>query len=39
VKDCTGCNLPHRKENYEWMMEKCSELVEMCRRPELGTGE
>ncbi len=27
VKDCSGCLLPHRRENYEMICRKAGELV------------
>ena len=27
VKDCTGCTLPHRRENFGYVMDKARELV------------
>ena len=26
IKDCTGCNIPHRRENYEYIVEKFKKL-------------
>ena len=32
VKDCSLCTLPHRRENYEVITEKCSRLLEELHR-------
>lgn len=34
VKDCTNCIKPHKKENYEAVIEKLKLVVEMTRRKE-----
>ena len=33
IKDCTGCMKPHRRENYEKMMEKMKLVVELAKKP------
>ncbi len=32
VKDCSGCVRPHRRENYEKIMEKMAEVMEIAKR-------
>lgn len=32
VKDCTNCIVPHKRENYEYMIDKAAELVELVRK-------
>ena len=32
IKDCSACLVPHRKENYERILEKFSELAELARK-------
>lgn len=32
IKDCTGCILPHKKENYEYIVEKFGEISEIARQ-------
>lgn len=32
IKDCTGCILPHKKENYEYVVEKFGEISEIARQ-------
>ncbi len=27
IKDCSGCLVPHKKQNYEFMIHKAAELV------------
>lgn len=34
VKDCTNCIKPHKKENYEAVIEKLKLVIEMTRRKE-----
>ena len=29
IKDCSGCLIPHRRENYEKVMEKMGEVIEV----------
>ena len=36
VKDCSGCQRPHRRENYGKIMEKIPQLLELAKKkPEL----
>ena len=32
VKDCSGCLIPHRRENYEKICEKMSDVVDLVKR-------
>lgn len=32
VKDCSGCILPHTAEGYDYIVDKCGELIEMVKR-------
>lgn len=32
VKDCTGCIIPHKKENYEYIVEKFGEISKIARQ-------
>ena len=32
IKDCSGCLLPHRRENFGYMMEKMKLILEMARK-------
>lgn len=32
IKDCSECLLPHKKDSYEYICGKCSEIVEMVKR-------
>lgn len=32
IKDCSNCKLPHKKENYDYIMNKFGEIVELTRR-------
>lgn len=36
LKDCSGCLYPHRRENYDEIMDKCARLMEMTRRKSEG---
>ena len=33
VKDCTNCLRPHRRENYEKIMDKMALVLEMAKKP------
>ena len=33
IKDCSNCLRPHRRENYEKIMEKMPELLELAKKP------
>lgn len=32
IKDCTGCIIPHKKENYEYIVEKFGEISKIARQ-------
>lgn len=32
VKDCTNCTLPHERKNYDYVIGKFSEIVEITKR-------
>lgn len=31
VKDCTDCTLPHKKENYEYIISKYKDILEIAK--------
>lgn len=33
IKDCSGCTKPHRRENYDKIMEKMAQVMELAKRP------
>ena len=33
IKDCSGCLIPHRRENYEKVMEKMGAVIELAKKP------
>ena len=33
IKDCSGCLKPHRRGNYDSIMEKMPELLELAKKP------
>ena len=32
IKDCSDCLVPHRKKNYEYIMSKFMDIVEVARK-------
>ena len=32
IKDCSDCLVPHKKKNYEYIMSKFDEIVEVARK-------
>ena len=32
IKDCSNCRIPHRKENYDRIMEKMGEVMKLARK-------
>lgn len=32
IKDCSGCTVPHRKKNYDYMIEKSKQVIEKFRK-------
>ena len=33
IKDCSVCLIPHRRENYERIMEKMKAVIELAKKP------
>ena len=33
IKDCSGCLIPHRRENYDLIMEKMKAVIELAKKP------
>ena len=34
IKDCSACLIPHRRENYDRIMEKMKAVIELAKRQE-----
>ena len=34
IKDCSGCLIPHRRENYERVLEKMQGILELAKKRE-----
>ena len=34
IKDCSGCLIPHRRENYGKIMEKMNQVIELAKKKE-----
>ena len=34
VKDCSGCTIPHRKENYGWITEHFQQILRLIQQKE-----
>ncbi|MFA0816507.1 MAG: cysteine-rich small domain-containing protein [Anaerofustis sp.] len=34
IKDCTYCTIPHRKENYDSIVDKTKLLIDLARKKE-----
>lgn len=32
IKDCSGCRIPHRRENYNLICEKMEQVIELVRQ-------
>ncbi len=32
IKDCSGCLVPHKKENYERIVRSCAGIVEIAKK-------
>jgi len=32
IKDCSGCMIPHRRENYDRIMEHIPEVMELAKK-------
>lgn len=33
IKDCSGCLIPHRRENYERIMAKMEQIIALAKKP------
>ena len=33
IKDCSGCLIPHRSENYELIMTKMEQVIALAKKP------
>ena len=33
IKDCSGCLIPHRRENYDKIMAKMGAVIELAKKP------
>lgn len=34
IKDCSACLIPHRRENYDRIMEKMKAIIELAKKKE-----
>ena len=34
IKDCSSCLIPHRRDNYEKIMEKMAAVIELAKKKE-----
>ena len=34
IKDCSGCLIPHKRENYDKIMKKMSAVIELAKKKE-----
>ena len=34
IKDCSACLIPHRRENYDLVMERMKEIIALAKRQE-----
>ena len=32
IKNCTGCTIPHRRENFDYIMKKMPLILEMAKK-------
>jgi len=32
VKDCSNCQVPHKRKNYAYIMDKFSEIIEVAKK-------
>lgn len=32
IKDCSNCTIPHRKENYQLILEKMGQIIERTKK-------
>ena len=35
IKNCTNCTVPHKVENYEYIMEKMKGILEIARKKDI----
>jgi Zn-finger protein len=33
IKDCSGCLIPHRRENYERIIAKMEQIITLAKKP------
>lgn len=33
IKDCSDCLLPHKRDNYDYVVEKVGDIIEMVKLP------
>ena len=33
IKDCSACLVPHKAGNYDYMMEKMGQVIELTKKP------
>ena len=33
IKDCSSCLVPHKRGNYDHMMEKMGDIIELSKKP------
>ena len=33
IKDCSACLKPHKRENYELIMQQLSQVIELAKKP------
>ena len=33
IKDCSNCLIPHRRENYEKILEKMGDVISLAKKP------
>ena len=33
IKDCSSCLVPHKRGNYDYMMEKMGEIIKQTKKP------
>ena len=32
VKDCSGCLIPHKRENFDWIIDKMPQILELAKK-------
>lgn len=35
IKDCSGCLIPHRRENYQRIVDKMPGIIDLAKKPEI----